>query len=538
MKKKIILFAWAILSGCLPVVAQQQAPLATKSVSIFKNGQSFFIKSGAISITEGKWLLPDPAPAALYGTVWFISPESALTKVASYPDTLREKKQESAVAIHELLRANIGKKVACVTDKEQILSGYLTDVSPVSRDEDGLPVYTNASLVTINDPVVKTRWITVPASMIRYLSFDSEKPNLKIERNEVKPRNLIELSFSSPKASQPLDMMYLANGLNWAPQYLLELTSDKTATLTLQCEVANNLEDLNTMELNLVVGVPNFQYATRSAYLVDFLNVATPILRNYNISNALTSQTANYSPDIYGDIAPPLAGEVEGSANEDLFFYTLKNFSLPKGGRSIQTVFKEKIDIAHIYECLLPPNEENSGFYTEDFLFTPGQNHKVFHTIKTANQTKQPWTTASVLVMNRQGENRPISQDLLTYTPSGGKSFIKLTEATDVKVEQAERELSRKPAALADKRRGYVLDLVQVESKIKVTNYKDQSLDLRLQRAITGKLKDSSIPWQKQDVINPNNPANRRTNAVWETSVKAKGELEITYTYEIYLPGY
>lgn len=534
MKKQIILSALAALFVCTAASAQTGSPLQTKSVSVFKNGQSFFIKSGVVTAQTGKWLLPEPAPAALYGTLWFNSPEGTLTKVSSYPDTLREKKLENAVAIHELLRANIGKNVTGILDKEQSFSGKIVEVSPAFLDEKGQPVYAESSLVTIADASLPDRWTILPASQIRYLTQIQGKPNLQIEREKVKPRNLIELHFSNQKSGQPLDMSYLANGLNWAPQYLLELTSEKNATLTLQSEVSNNAEDLNNTELNLVVGVPNFQYATRSAYLVDFLNLMMPVTRNYNFSNALATQTANFD----AEFLPPPPADVEGNANEDLFFYTLKNFSLPKGGRSMQTIFRENIGIGHVYECQLPPNDENARFFEEDFLFTPGQNHKVFHTIQTTNKTKQPWTTASVLVMNRQGENRPVSQDLLTYTPSGGTTYIKLTEAPDVKVEHAERELSRQRQAYMDERRGFVLDLVQVEGKIKVHNYKKQPLDLRLQRTISGTLKNSSVKWEKEEIVNPLNPVNRKAKVVWEKDVKGGGTLEITYTYELYVPGF
>ncbi|MEK7256722.1 MAG: hypothetical protein AAB316_18350 [Bacteroidota bacterium] len=357
----------------------------------------------------------------------------------------------------------------------------------------------------------------------------------------MKPRHLVELSFSTKKAEQPIEMMYLANGLQWAPQYLLELTGDKSATLTLQGEIANNAEDLVNTDLNLVVGVANFQYADRLSFLVNFNEVLQAIAyrrqADYNrFSNALMTQTANYDAEM--EDAGGGFPEVEGSANEDLFFYNLKNFSLPKGGRSMQSIFQEKIEIAHIYECNLPPNQEVSRAYEQEFLFTPNEQNKVFHTIKASNNTKQPWTTASIFVVNAQENDRPVSQDLLTYTPAGGKTFIKLTEAPDVKVEQAERETSRQQNAHVDKKAGVSFDLVKVEGKIKISNFKGKKIDLRLKRTITGNLKDSNVDWEKEEIVNPNSRLNKRTNVAWETSVKEKGTAEIVYSYEIYVSSY
>jgi hypothetical protein len=326
--------------------------------------------------------------------------------------------------------------------------------------------------------------------------------------------------------------------LNWAPQYLLELTAEKTAMLTLQGEVSNDLEDLNNTELNLVVGVPNFRYADRLAFLVNFLQVALPERFVASaFSNALATQTFNYAADQGFDAGAGVPDEVVGSANEDLFFYTLKNFSLPKNGRSMQTIFREPVEIAHVYESALPANDPNVRYYDEQFLFSPNQN-KVFHTVKALNSTKQPWTTASILVMNKQGDSRPISQDLMTYTPAGGKTFVKLTEAPDVKVEHAEREVSRQQDAWTNRRRNASYDLVQVEGKIKVQNFKDKKIDLRLTRAITGILKNSTVKWEKEETVSQKLHLNRLTNVCWETGIGANSELEITYTYEIYVPAY
>ncbi len=533
MKKQILLSAFSIF--CFAKMTAQNPSLTTQSISIFKNGQAFYLKSGTLKPTNGKFLLPDPAPKALYGTLWFSSPEGSLTRVASYPDTLREQKTEAAVAIWDLLRSNIGKTMTGYLSEKPEVSGTLVSISPSHKNEKGEPQYSAQSLVTIQSQ--QGSWTTIPAGKIQYVLFGS-KPTLDFSLQKVTPRHLFEVSFNNKKGEQPFDMMYLANGLNWAPEYLLELTGETTGTLVLQGEVANDAEDIASTTVNLVVGVPNFAYANRLAYLVDFLRVASPIALteryNANFSNALMSQQVAYGGDMETMAGPE---EAEGSRNEDLYFYTLKNFSLPKGGRSMQPIFREKVDVAHIYECQLPGNNDNERYYEPEFLFTP-QVNKTFHTLRLENKTKQPWTTAPIFVLNTQGERRPISQDLLTYTPTGGKTFVKLTEAVEVKVEQAERETSRQTAAWTDKRRGFSFDLVQVEGKVKVKNFKDKQLDLRLQRTIVGNLKKTTVEWLKEEVINPNNPRNRKTNVCWETPIKANSELEIVYTYEIYVPSF
>ena len=56
---------------------------------------------------------------------------------------------------------------------------------------------------------------------------------------------MLKIDFSTEKPEQPLDLMYLENGLSWSPTYLIELVDDKTANLTLRAEVVNNAENIN-----------------------------------------------------------------------------------------------------------------------------------------------------------------------------------------------------------------------------------------------------------------------------------------------------
>ena len=89
----------------------------------------------------------------------------------------------------------------------------------------------------------------------------------------------------------------------------------------------------------------------------------------------------------------------------------------------------------------------------------------------------------------QEGKTRPMSQDMLNYTPSKGHTFIKLTEAPDVKIEQAEKEISRQEKAKSPTQNdGHWYDLVKVEGQVKIRNYKGETIDLNVRRTINGKL--------------------------------------------------
>jgi len=507
----------------------------TQSVSIFKNGQSFFIKNGQVKTTDGQWkMLEQDVPAALFGTLWFHSSEGAINSTKSYPDTLISTKEETAAVILDVLKLNQGKQMILHLKNDKTLTGTIESITKTQNAEDTKNRYNHLARVVVFK--TETQWITFLSGDIQRIDF-LEQPNFMMKTTEKLPKNIIEIGFENKEATQNLEMMYLRNGLNWSPEYLLELNSDTEAKLTLQAEIANNGEDLEQVDLNLVIGVPNFKFATQAAMLVNFMKeIRQSSNRNNhnNFSNVSMGQSSSYgvNSDFQGNAAPPEA--VAGSANGDLFFYNLPQFSLPKGGRAMQELFAENVNIAHIYECNLTANP--TAGYRKEYLFTAPTSNNVIHSVKVTNKTTQPWTTGSVFVVNQDGKTRPVSQDMLNYTPSKGHTFIKLTEAPDVKIEQAEKEISRQPKAkLTPQKNGYWYDLVKVEGQIKIRNYKDKAIDLNVRRPINGTLGNSSIEWLKEEVINRNNNLNALTNVCWETTLEGGKELIIKYNYEIYV---
>ncbi len=529
MKNHFLLFAFSTVFFAQTTFAQD---FKTKSVSIFKNGQSFFIKSGLVEPDDGVYRLKDSdVPAALFGSLWFHAPKAGVDYVKSFPDTVEVKREINAQMLHDLLVINQGKEVQVLLTENRSYKGVLEKVSPTTPNSSQFRPLGNTVTMKTGG-----KWVSFGTAQIVQIEY-LEKPSLVKEYVEKIPGHVVEVGFSDKKAEQQLDMMYLRNGLSWAPEYLLELQSDTEANLTLQAEISNEGEDLNDVDMNLVVGVPNFKFADRLAFLVNFMKNLNRV-HNSNpfsqMSNALSSQRIVYGFDADSPSNASTGPEMEGSSNEDFFFYTLDGFSLPKGGRAVQRIFKEEIEIAHIYETNLPPTNA-IAIPQQDFSFSPNDQNKVFHTIRVNNGTAQPWTTGSVFIINDQGERRPVSQDMLTYTSANGHSFIKLAESPDVKIKQAEKEVSRIENAKRNQQKTYWYDLVKIEGKIEVHNYKGKKIDLNIRRKIFGELLESSSDWLTQRMVNVNHIINPATNVCWETSIGAGEELEIIYSYNMYV---
>jgi hypothetical protein len=520
--------------------AKNKNPLKAKSISIFKNGSAFFIKEGKVKTKNGSYIMTENLPRALFGTFWIHSPSNELKQVTSYTDLVTTTSEDIARSFIDLVQANKGKKMKIHIGKDEIYEGIPEEV--VMKDVKGEEKrFVNQSIIVFK---TATDWLSFSPAEIRRIQF-LEKPNQLLEKETVTNKHVLSVDFTTKKSEQNLEMMYLENGINWTPTYLIEMTSDTKAKLSLRAEVTNNAEDIDNTDVNFVVGIPNFRYANKLSSLVDFLGMVYPNKNQYALNNVSSNllQTSDYGIDDASMTAPgtPMGGGVVGDADEDLYFYNVKNITLKNGGRGQYPIFSKEIDIAHIYECNMAQNSATTGFYQKDFLFTPDNKNPVFHSIKVNNNLEFPWTTGSAMVMSsKSGEKRPISQDMLNYTPMKGHSYVKLTEAPDIKVKHAEKEVSReqKVRKVNANNGRYYYDLVTVEGKIKVRSFKDKKVDLNLKRIIYGELIESEVKWLKAERVNRSADINKITDVCWETSLDPEEELEITYSYQVYVQQY
>ena len=238
----------------------------TNSISIFKNGSAFFLKSGTVKTQDGNYLINENIPSALFGTLWIHSPKGELKHISSYTENIQKQMQKRAQNFEEMLSLNIEKKVKLHIGKDEIVEGTVEEI------ENKKDTLTNLNLLFPNAVITfKTsdKWLTLKTSEIRRIEF-LEKPNQLFEYQTKEDKPVVKIEFNTKKTDQALNLMYLENGLSWSPNYLIELIDDKTANLTLRSEVVNDAENIKNTEINFVVGIPNFRFANKLSSLVDF----------------------------------------------------------------------------------------------------------------------------------------------------------------------------------------------------------------------------------------------------------------------------
>ncbi|MCB0847085.1 MAG: DUF4139 domain-containing protein [Bacteroidetes bacterium] len=517
---KIPMLLWSL---CLLTISHIFAqPLKTQTVSVFKNGTAFFQKSGKVSSENNSFVLKgDEIPKALFGTLGFITPDQSITSIRRLKK--ETKKTVPLSNIPELLKENVGKTVRLSGDGQKQWQGEIISVA--------------GQMVSLK---ADAGWYSLMTNQITGISF-VDQPNLEIESNS--PEKVLSIDFNKKPVNQSLDMVYLAKDLGWFPNYRLELISETSANLTLKADLVNDGEDLENVEVNFVVGVPNFAYAHFASPMTDDRPLEDILARlsrgsnpdNFNTFSNIASQSISYSIDrnLQSDEITDISNSVEGKEQEDLFFYSLKNITLPKAGRAEFEILKAEIPIEHIYESRLTANYASISFYSQQ-ADNPSPI-TVNHQIKVNNSTKQPFTTGPALVVKKDGKNwTPISQDRLDYVPTGGHSFLQITTAPDVNITHKEEETGRQENAKRIDKTSY--DLVTIKGEAKIKNYKQKAIALNVRRAITGELGKTSEKWLTAPRIQLRGGLNPVTDICWEMKLKAGEEKTITYEYQIYIP--
>lgn len=517
MKK--ILLSITVLAMTINLSAQSE--LKTKSISIFKNGQSFVIKEGTVPTENKKYTLKE-VPNALFGTLWFNGVSSKIQQITSKQDSVKKTLEQNADNFPKLLFANKGQVVTITTSDDKVYNGKLEGLeSP------------DSPIITIQSDA---KWYTIATSSIKNIEFAS-KPQMVGKLNQYEQKLVINVYFEGA-GKQQMEMMYLQNGLSWTPTYLLELISDSKARIKFQAEISNDTEDIQNVDISLVVGVPNFKFANMPATLTSFSG-STISNGNYykkeaQFSNALMGQM--FDEKVAERDVSSVSVNSESEATGDFYFYKIKNLTIPKNGRGVYPVFDDIIDIKHIYECTLTPDRGRNANYNSLYAFDPVMAN-VYHTIEVNNKTKNPFTTGSVMVMDQKTQ-RPLVEDLLKYTPINQSSTVKLTTSSDIRVKEQDKIVNSEKE---DKTiNGYKVTYLQVsmESEVIISNNKKEEIEMSLKKTLEGKIEKASIKYSDRQVPNTNGDSynlNPIDYIDFNIKLKAGETYKFTYSYTKYI---
>jgi len=482
-------------------------------------------------------------------------PGASMEELVAY--RYSEKSQAPAATIAQILAANPGKNVTVSYGQKEytgeivgLRNGEEKPVEPNPEDSNVLPV----RLVAQADFLLlkaNGKMVALPVSGLGAVELPADT-NLKVEDTEWKTGLRMKMKGAGDRAK--LTMAYLEKGIGWTPSYLVTLKDEKSAELTLQSVVTNDVEGIKDAEMFFVVGVPNFAYSNVPSpmALTQTLQQLTDMARNSpvngrNFSNALQGQfqagagfgAAGGAGTVYGEVQADFSngvGELSGAPEEDLFLYSHASTTLGRGERATYNVFSAPIEIEHIYEWDIADTSRVDAYGNVQNV-NNNQNpsdqdnlNRIWHSLRMKNATKFPWTSAPTLVISG---TKPIAQDTLPYTPKGASSNLKLTIATDVRSSQQELEVERKSDVPL--RKNFRYDLVTVEGTLKLENYKTKDVHLVARKSLRGEVLSSTDNGKAEKLargIALDNPSSMIT---WDFTLKAGEKKTITYRYQVYV---
>jgi len=277
----------------------------------------------------------------------------------------------------------------------------------------------------------------------------------------------------------------------------LQILGNQKAKLSLKGNLVNDLEDLNDVEVNFVVGVPSFKYRNVQdpvASWMHFQGLLNAI--NQAENRQQTDYIVRFDPETYEEqiVAKNSTADVEGLRNEDLFFYQKKKLSLEKDSRVLINLFEAEIEYKDVYTVVLKRNEESRNRYGNNSK--EGKRNIVWHSLIFDNKTNYPLTAGSVFFLKKEGDsNLPISQNEIEHTPSKATVDVKMAVATDIVVMDADKEIKR-----------------------------DENARMK-----------SDLGWETISLTTQLNSRNPHNKATWEFELKAGETKKITYTYQVYV---
>lgn len=487
----------------------------TKSVAVFKSGVGFFLREGPATLRDG-WAVAKEIPPAKFGTLALFS----------------TKKDE----LVDLVGSGPGEIVEFDgVDVPKDIETKRTRLQAVLR--------LNIQLTYTHQEAERTAAGKLVSIGTEFVVLDGGGNSFAVPLAEIKKMQLLETPLrlhvagdaGKPIAETEIGMAYLREGIAWIPEYSLRILDDNTAELTLRGTLLNEAEDLIHCDVNFVVGVPHFVH---SQYLAPIAvgqmirtlgaSVAPPEVQSQLMNRAAFGNNSAVSSIDAGQgvaerpaegesksLAPALGNlpQLDAAGGGDYTVYTKKDLTVRRGERAIVTLFVKRIHYSHIYRWS-PPE--------------PMQ-----HLLVLKNDTDSAWTTGPALAVN---DDQPLGEDLLKYTPRGGRAEFPVTTSVNVAHEKTESETDRQLKAHEPSPDKY-LDLVTLTGQLKLRNFETRDVDLIVTDQAPGKpisASDGGVlradPMQLQLL-------NRAGTVRWQITLKPNETKVLEYKYERYVPS-
>ncbi len=534
------------LASSSALAVDTNTSLRIERVALFKNGLGYATATMTLP-AEAKSVRLGQLPVPAYGTFWVgYGKGVALRSLTTAMETVDELVPVSGV--EEMLRLNPGSRVVLHVGGNELVSGVVQPL-PLRRAEfeppspyfmdfrrspdrpyySGYPPPGSPGIV-----LVKTDHglVALSPGAVQRADFDGEPICLTTNREK---RPSIQIELEQPAGGTKIGVSYLARGITWVPSYLVDLSDERTARLSAQAQIINEMADLESVQVELVTGFPNIQFpevpnpVAMSQALAEFLKALAAGRAEPNDQNFMTQQRALALNSVSYVTAPlPTYSTVStGQAAEDLFLYPVPKLSLKRGETATIPLFTAEMPYRHLYSWKVAdqvdgerPRPAGDGRSAEE----------VWHICRLLNTARMPLTTAAAEFVK---DGQFVGQDTCFYTVAGAEGSIRVNRAMNVQAEQAEMEVERKRNAANFY--GWSYDLVKVTGELKIGNRLGKPIAVEITKDLSGELLEKSGNPRDVQTARGLKQVNARHQLTWTVNLPSGKEEKLTYTYQLYI---
>ncbi|MCH8275459.1 MAG: hypothetical protein IH851_11790 [Armatimonadetes bacterium] len=476
----------------MPMLAGQDEPKVglafetqLKMIVVFKEGFGFFVREGTAQLENG-WATTNLVPRAVRGTLW-VYPQKPEDRVETIILTTDNRIAfENPEEIYARLSNKVGLRLRINTEGRDV-TGKLTallDDMLLLKEESG-------NFVAIEYEKIET---------ISLVDFPV----------------LMKLITDDPNGEAGIGMAYIQEGVLWEPSYLLELLPEEKGRLTLRGTLLNLPEELKDANVVFVVGAPTLiNRGHIDSLLAGFMSGPMFIGASPGVQ-AQMADVANRAlreklkaAEGWGTAGAGF-GALPAEESGELQYYTKTHFSLRPGERAMTTIFEIVVPVTPLFDW-------NAD--TEDVIYI----------LTIENESEHPLTTGPVFVVE---DERPVGQQMVKYTPPGGKAEMRLAKGIGLRVKRSEIEVKRGDPFKVGERQQYLP--ITMKGTLTLENFRDDDAEVRVTRTVRGKVLEIMNDGVIKDTTVLKGDPNSLNVLEWKITVPAGEKLDLTYTYETY----
>jgi len=548
MNNHRLLVAVAALSLCGEAIAETQI----ERVSLFKNGVAM-IELKADVPAEGDLELED-VPSPIHGTFW-VNGESPVTAKVQMRDVATS---FTAFSKQELMQHIGGQDVELTLSSGRIVKGrVLATEKPKEQTwgkdyatQQGRPYYYgtiwggNYTSTPVPQPSQQMVYLETPGQGLAGIdAAEIKEIHFPTAPTPTRQQPVLILDSAEDKATKA-QVGYLANGLSWAPSYLVDITDQGSLLVRQKAVVRNELAALRNTEVRVISGFPSIKFSAVESPMAasttwqNFFQKLVQLDQATAQGNAsIVSNAGNFAQIGHGgrvdlgSSAPVMTPEEGASGSVDLHYQSLGRHELGLGESLAVEVAKAEAEYERIVDWKVPDSRDQYGRPIDDYQrqrYPDKYDQEAWDAVLFRNPFEFPMTTAPVMIVEK-GDFQ--GQQQVTWTNPGEELTARINKALSVSTSyfEIEDEGSRQQVKLYG--RNYYR--TQVTGEIELTNYRNAPINMRIVREFSGELLRADEEPKAQLLEKGVYSINPRRELTWRIDLKPGENRKLTYGYEV-----